>query len=164
MDDTTVRAGLLLEAAEAQQASAAAALARLDGHTGRLDGIVREQIRATLLEELRELREEGERTAAALRALGRGANLRVAATHAAVAVLSAAVPLALAWWLLPAPAEIAALRGERDRMAATVARLNADGGRIQLRRCGAAQRLCVRVERAGPHYGEGEDYLVVKGY
>jgi hypothetical protein len=33
-----------------------------------------------------------------------------------------------------------------------------------LRHCGDAQRLCVRVERAAPRYGEGGEYAIVQGY
>jgi len=35
---------------------------------------------------------------------------------------------------------------------------------VQLRHCGAARRLCVRVDRGAPLYGEAADFLVVKGY
>ena len=39
-----------------------------------------------------------------------------------------------------------------------------EGGRIDLRHCGEANRLCVRVERKAPFYGENSDYAVLKGY
>ena len=45
-----------------------------------------------------------------------------------------------------------------------IARLTQQGGHVELRRCGAARRLCVRVDRGAPMYGEAADYLVVKGY
>ena len=71
MDDSTVKIGLLLEAAEAHQASAATALDGLRAHAAGLDGVVREEIRATLVEELQDLREHSQLAAASLRALAR---------------------------------------------------------------------------------------------
>jgi hypothetical protein len=35
---------------------------------------------------------------------------------------------------------------------------------MELRRCGAAGRLCVRVDRKAGTFGEGGEFLVVKGY
>jgi hypothetical protein len=35
---------------------------------------------------------------------------------------------------------------------------------MELRRCGDAQRLCVRVDRSAPAYGAGADFFIVKGY
>jgi len=46
MEDLTMKLGLLMEAAQAQQALAAAVLQQLREHTGGLDAIVREEIRA----------------------------------------------------------------------------------------------------------------------
>ncbi len=59
---------------------------------------------------------------------------------------------------------MSALRAQRDELAAGIARLQAAGGRIEWRRCGATQRLCVRVERTAPAFGDHADFLVVKGY
>jgi hypothetical protein len=70
----------------------------------------------------------------------------------------------LLWWWLPAPAQIAVLRAEHERLLAGVARLTDSGGRIDLRRCGDTSRLCVRIDRRAPVYGEQSDYLVVRGY
>jgi hypothetical protein len=33
-----------------------------------------------------------------------------------------------------------------------------------LRHCGDTSRLCVRIDRRAPVYGEQSDYLVVRGY
>ena len=68
------------------------------------------------------------------------------------------------WWILPSPTELAALRAKRAELASNVARLEQHGARIDLRRCGAAERLCVRIDRHAPAYGEAADYLVVRGY
>jgi len=164
MEDETLKLGLLMEAAQAQQALAATSLDRLREHTSGLDAIVREEIRATLLEEMQALSDEGQRAAEALRRLQRSANLRLIAWS--VAVLSAAVllPCAIVWWLLPTGAEILALTARRDELAANIARLSRQGGNVELRHCGTTQRLCVRVERSAPAYGAAGDFLVVKGY
>ena len=164
VEDATLRLGLLMEAAQSQQQLAAAALARLDEHTRGLDAVVRETVTHTLLEELQALADDSRHTAQALRTLRRAASGRLALWSGALAAVSAAVPLAFSWWLVPTPAEMASLRTTRAELAADVARLTAQGGRMQLRRCGSAQRLCVRVERAAPVYGDGADFLVVKGY
>lgn len=164
MEDVTVRMGLLMEAVESQREQAAAALERLERHAAGLDTVVREQIRATLTEELTELTEEGRRAAHSLRGAGQAANRRVLAWSIGSAALAAAIPLGISIWLLPTPADVAALRATRDQLTANLTRLTEQGGRVQLRRCGAAGRLCVRIERAAPAYGEGADYAIVKGY
>ena len=164
MPELTVKLGLLLEAAEAHERLAADALERLREHTAGLDAVVREEIRGTLVEELQELFVDGRRAAGELRALGRAARLRLAAFSLAVAAASAAIPLALIWWTLPSRADLAALRLTREQLAANIARLAEHGGRVELRRCGAQQRLCVRVDRSAPAYGASAEFLVVQGY
>jgi hypothetical protein len=154
----------MMEAAQSQQQLAAATLARLDENVRGLDAVVRETVSHTLLEELQALADDSRHTAQALRELRRAAGARLVLLSGALAAVSAAVPLACSWWLLPDPAEITSLRATRAELAADIARLTAQGGHVQLRRCGSAQRLCVRVERAGPAYGDGADFLVVKGY
>jgi hypothetical protein len=79
-------------------------------------------------------------------------------------LLCAAIPMCGEWWFLPSQSELATLRSKRDELAASVARLEQRGGRIDLRRCGGTDRLCVRVDRKAPVYGEAADYFIVKGY
>lgn len=164
MEDVTVRIGLLMEAVESQRTLVSAALQQLQQHSAGLDAVVRDEIRATLGEELRTLAQEGERAAQSLRCVGRAAHLRLTAWTCGITALAGAIPLALCWWLLPTRADVAALRATRDELAANVTHLTQQGGRVQLRRCGSAQRLCVRVERDGRTYGEGSDYVIVRGY
>ena len=66
--------------------------------------------------------------------------------------------------MLPSRAEIEGLRAARTELSASLARLAQQGGRMQLRRCGAAARLCVRIDRGAPLYGESADYAIVRGY
>lgn len=153
-----------MEAVEAQRVLAADTLERLQGHTAGLDAVVREEIRATLLEELAQVTDEGRRTAQQLRALARAAGMRLALWSLGSAVLSSAVPLTLTAGFLPTRAEVARLAAARDALEGNLARLSREGARAQLRRCGTAQRLCVRIDRSAPAYGDGGDFLVLKGY
>lgn len=163
-EDETLKIGLLMEAAQAQQTLATTMLERLREHTAGIDAIVREEIRATLLEEIRALGEDSHRAADALRRLQRTANVRLIAWGAAVLGLTALLPFALAWWATPTHAEIAALIARRDELTTRVADLSRQGGDIELRHCGTKQRLCVRIDRGAPAYGPSADFLVVKGY
>jgi len=164
MEDETMKLGLLMEAAQAQQTVAASALDRLRDHTAGLDAIVREEIRTTLLEEMRALADDTRGAAASLRRLQRITSLRVTACALLVPSVVTLVPFALAWWFLPSPAEIRSLTAQRDALAVNITRLSAQGGKVELRRCGRPQRLCVHVERSAPAYGTAGDFLVVKGY
>ena len=164
MQDDTMRIGLLMEAAQAQQALAATALDRLREHVAGLDAVVREEIRSTFLEEMRALDAESRRASEALRSLHRTANMRTVLWGAAIVASTALVPLGLAWSMLPSRAEIETLGKRRDELVAGIERLTRRGGAVDLRRCGKTLRLCVRVDRSAPAYGEGGDYLVLKGY
>jgi hypothetical protein len=164
MEDETLKIGLLMEAAQSQQTLAATTLDRLREHTAGLDAIVREEIRATLLDELRALADDSRQAATALRRLQRTANLRLIAWSAAVLTLTSLVPCAIAWWLLPTRGEIQTLGAKRDELTANIARLAHQGGNLELGHCGSAQRLCVRVERGAPAYGATGDFMIVKGH
>jgi hypothetical protein len=164
VEDNTLKIGMLMETAHAQQALAETALEKLRAHVGDLDDIVREEIRRTLVEEFQVLGQESKRAAEALRNLGRSANLRVVLWSVGLTLLCAAIPMCGEWWLLPSQSELAGLRSKRDELSSSVARLEQRGGRIDLRRCGGTDRLCVRVDRKAPVYGEDADYFVVKGY
>ncbi len=164
MDENTLKVGLLMEAAQAQQALASSALEKLSAHTRELDTVVRDEIRNTLVEELQLLGNESRRAAEALRSLGRSANLRVAFWSVGLTLLCTAIPLCATWWFLPSQSELAALRAKREELTSSLARLEQRGARVDLRHCGDPGRLCVRVDRKAPIYGEGGDYYVIKGY
>jgi len=78
--------------------------------------------------------------------------------------LCAVIPLGLVCWIVPSQKDIVALQAKHDALAAQIARLEERGARIDLRHCGEGGRLCVRVDRKAPVYGEQSDYLVVRGY
>lgn len=156
--------GLLMESAQAHQKLAETHLDKLRAHTEDLDGVVRDEIRRTLTEELQMLTAESRRAAEVLRRIRRSIGLRVALSSIAVAILCAGIPVAFARWFLPTESDIAGLRARRDQLTASVAALERRGGRVELRRCGQTARLCVRVDRGAPAYGEKADYYIVKGY
>jgi hypothetical protein len=160
-DDATMKLGLLMESAQAHQTIAETHLEKLRAHTQDLDGVVRDEIRRTLTEELQLLASESKRCAESLRRIRQGAGLRGALWCVAIAVLCTATPVAIVRWTLPSGAEIAALRARRDELSASVAALEKRGGRLDLRHCGDPSRLCVRVDRKAPPYGEKADYYVV---
>ena len=45
-----------------------------------------------------------------------------------------------------------------------IEQLERQGARAQWRRCGETGRLCVRIDRHAPIYGEHGDYYVLHGY
>lgn len=164
VNDDTMKFGLLMESAQVQQKLIDENLAALKAHTRDLDGVVRDEIRRTLIEELQALTAEGQRAASALRAMGRVAGLRMAIWSLSLSALCTVIPGALLWLSMPSEQQLSALRAQRDVLTASVSRLQAAGGRIEWRHCGEAQRLCVRIDRGTPGYGDKADFLIVKGY
>jgi hypothetical protein len=164
LDDTTMKVGLLMESAQAHQKLAEGQLERLRVHTQDLDSVVRDEIRRTLVEELRALTTEATRATRALEKIRGTGTLRGIALSLTAAALCTLVPVGLARWTLPSAAEVATLRSRRDELSANLAKLEQEGGRIDWRRCGEARRLCVRVDRKAPTYGDKADYFVIEGY
>jgi len=164
LDSDSMRFGLLLETAQTQQDLIAAELSALQAHARGLDGIVRDQIRRTLVEELGTVIEQSAHAVLTLRALERAAKLRFLGWTLATTLLSGGVTAASAWWLLPTPSQMNILRIRHEQLLAQLANLEQLGGRIDLRRCGSEQRWCVRVDRLAPAFGPQADYLIVRGY
>jgi hypothetical protein len=163
-DDTTMKVGLLMESAQVHQKLAEGQLEKLRAHTADLDVVVRDEIRRTLVDELQSLTAETARAARALQKLRGGAAWRAMVLSLCGGLFCSTVPIAMARWAMPSPADIATLRARREELAASIAKLEQQGGRIDWRRCGEARRLCVRVDRKAPSYGEKADYYVIEGY
>src|SRR5580698_6985545 len=87
VDDSTMKFGLLMESAQAHQKLAETHLEELRAHTRDLDGVVRDEIRRTLVEELRTLTAETQRATESLRKIRRGATVRAGLWSIAIAVL-----------------------------------------------------------------------------
>jgi hypothetical protein len=164
MDDDTMKLGLLMEAAQANQKAAEAGLKKLKAAANDLAAVVRDEVRRVLAEELQSLAADSRRASEALHAVRRAANVRVVLWSVGMTTLCSIVPLGLACWILPSRAQIATLRARHDELATRIAELEERGGRIDLRHCGDGARLCVRVDRKAPMYGEKSDYLIVGGY
>ena len=164
MDDTTMKLGLLMEAAQANQKAAESSLKKLKAAANDLAAVVREEVHRVVMEEFHSLAADGKRASDALHAAQRAANVRALVWSVGMTLLCSAIPLGLACWVIPSRAEIAALRARHDELVTRIANLQERGGRIDLRRCGDGARLCVRVDRKAPMYGEQSDYLIVRGY
>jgi len=163
-DDATMKFGLLMESAQAHQKLAETQLDKLRAHTQDLDGVVRDEIRRTLVDELQMMTAETSRATRALQQVRRGAGMYGALWSFMLSLTCALVPLAVARWILPSAAEVSTLRAQRDELRLNVAKLEQLGGRIDWRRCGDGKRLCVRVDRKARSYGEKGDYYVIDGY
>src|SRR6266581_1824472 len=153
MDDTTMKLGLLMEAAQANQKAAESSLKKLKAAANDLAAVVREEVHRVVMEEFHALAADGKRASDALRAAQRAANVRALVWSVGMTLLCSAIPLGLACWVIPSRAEIAALRARHDELVTRIANLQERGGRIDLRRCGDGARLCVRVDRKAPMYG-----------
>ncbi|HEY2463556.1 MAG TPA: hypothetical protein VGI32_05820 [Steroidobacteraceae bacterium] len=164
LDDATLKVGLLMESAQAHQKLAEGQLERLRVHTQDLDSVVRDEIRRTLVEELQALTAEAARATRALQKIKGSGGLCAGFWSLAAAAFCTLGPIGVARWALPSAADVAALRARRDELAAHVAKLEQQGGRIDWRRCGEEKRLCVRVDRKAPTYGDKADYYVIEGY
>ena len=163
MDQDSVKLGLLMETAQTHQKLAETAIEKLSQQTQSLEAVARDQIQRALVDALKTVHAEAQRAVEALQRIKRQANARVTLWTLGLTVISVAIALFIAWWVLPTPAEIARLRTERDELASNIAVLNQRGARADLRRCGAG-RVCVRVDLSAPRYGESSDYMVIKGY
>jgi hypothetical protein len=149
MDQDSVKLGLLMETAQTHQRLAEAAIQKLSEHTQALEAVARDQIQRTLVDALKTVNTETQRAVEALQKIKREANSRVTLWTLGLTVISAAIALFVAWWVLPTPAEIARLRTERNELVGNIAVLNQRGARADLRRCGAG-RVCVRVDLGAP--------------
>ena len=158
-----MKLGLLIEAAQTHQKLAEAAIEKLNEQTRGLGALIGDQIQRAVVDGLKTVHTETQGAIEALQRVKRAANARVTLWTLGLTAISASVALFIAWWVLPTPAEIAALRTERDELASNIAVLNQRGARADLRRCGSGH-LCVRVDLKAPRYGDGYDYLVMKGY
>ena len=163
MDQDSVKLGLLMETAQTHQRLAEAAIEKLSEHTQALETVARDQIQRALVDALKTVHAEAQRAVEALQKIKRAANARVTLWTLGLTVISVAIALFIAWWVLPTTAEIARLRTERDELSSNLVVLNQRGARADLRRCGT-RHVCVRVDLSAPRYGEGLDYMVIKGY
>jgi hypothetical protein len=164
LDEKTMAFGLLMESAQAHQKLAETELEKLRDHTRDLDGVVRDEIRRTLVDELQMLTVETARAIGALEKMRRVVTMRSAFASAAVAMACAIAPIVVAKLTLPSPADVASLTARRDQLTRNISTLKQLGGGVDLRRCGTSLHLCVQVDLKAPRYGDKADYYVIEGY
>src|SRR4051794_4066305 len=98
MDDTTMKLGLLMEAAQANQKMADSSLKKLKGAANELADLVREEVRRVMTEELHSLAADTQRASDALYEVRRAANVRALTWSLGMTALCSLVPLGLAYW------------------------------------------------------------------
>ena len=96
----------------------------------------------------------GLRAAEKLSQVHRATGMRFARWSFGIVSACALVPALLSWMLMPSRAQVLQARQTAGAAVGRRAQLSREGGRIELRHCGAANRLCVRVDRKSPFYGE----------
>jgi len=133
-------------------------LATLDSRSRDLDSALGEAVQRAFMEAA------GLRAAEKLSQVHRATGLRFALWAFGVVSACSLVPTALTWALMPSRAQLLEARQGLEQLKSGAAQLAREGGRIELRRCGETNRLCVRVDRKSPFYGENADYAVLKGY
>lgn len=148
----------LLETIHAQQSQIFSLLATLDTRSRDFDALVGDAVQRAFTEAV------GMRATTSLSQLHRATSVRFARWAFGVVSACALVPAVLSWLLLPSQARIMQSRDTVEQLSATVAQLSREGGRIQLEHCGATQRLCARVDRKSPFYGEAADFMILEGY
>jgi hypothetical protein len=157
-DRAPVELDRILETVHAQQAQLHGMLASLESRSRDLDASVGEAVQRALTQPA------GLRAAEKLAQMQRASSVRLARWSFGVVSGCALVPALLSWMLMPSRTQLLQARQTFDQLSAAVAQLSREGGRIELRHCGAANRLCVRIDRKSPFYGESADFMVLKGY
>ena len=158
MEATPVDLSQILATVHAQQSQIHGVLATLDSRARDFDTTLGEAVQRALADAA------GMRAAETLSQVHRRTALRFAHWSFGVVSACALVPTLISWALLPSRTQLLQARETLAQLSAGVAQLSGEGGRIDLRHCGAANRLCVRVDRKSPAYGESADYMVLKGY
>lgn len=148
----------VLATVHAQQSQIHGMLATLDSRSRDLDTTVGDAVQRALADTA------GRHAVGTLSQMHRATGRHFARWSIGVVSACALVPTLLSWALLPSRAQMLQARQALEQLNAGVAQLSRQGGRIELRRCGEANRLCVRVDRKAPLYGENADFMVLKGY
>ncbi len=148
----------ILETVHAQQSSIKGVLETLETRARDLDSTLGEAVQRAFMDAA------GLRAAEKLSQVHRATGIRFARWSFGIVSACALVPTLLSWMLMPSPAQVLQARQTLEQLSTRVAQLSREGGRMDLRHCGAANRLCVRVDRKLPFYGDSADFMVVRGY
>jgi hypothetical protein len=150
--------GHVLESVHAQQSQIHGLLATLDTRSSDLHSALGDAVQRAFMEAA------GVRATEKLSQLHRATGMRFALWSFGIVSACSLVPTILTWTLMPSRAQLLQARQSLDQLSIGIARLTGEGGRIDLRHCGQADRLCVRIDRKAPFYGENSDFAVLKGY
>ena len=142
--DSHIEVGRILETVHAQQSQIHGVLATLDSRARDLDSTLGEAVQRAFMDAA------GLRAAEKLSQVHRATGIHFARWSLAIVSVCALVPTGLSWILMPSRAQLLQARQTADQLSAQVALLTREGGRIELRQCGDAGRLCVRVDRKAP--------------
>lgn len=148
----------VLETIHAQQSQIQGLLATLDTRSQGLESAMGEAVQRAFMDAA------GLRAAEKLSQAHRATGARFALWSLGIVSACSLVPAVMSWMLMPSRAQMIQARQTLDQLSARIAQLGREGGRVDLRQCGEANRLCVRVDRKAPYYGEDSDYAVLKGY
>lgn len=173
LDPQTIKAGLLMEAAEAHQQIAVAALKRLDAATRTLEPSVRDAVEQVVAQtakaEFAQLRSEVLRTSQAMQSVRSGMTWNLGLLACTMAVVAAVTMVGGIYLLggfssVASAAELAAaqrLRGDPAVLAEVARR----GLKVDVAFCGDARgenrRLCVKVDPKTGGYGPRKDHMVL---
>jgi hypothetical protein len=157
-DIAPVELGQILETVHAQQAQLHGMLASLESRSRDLDASVGEAVQRALMQPA------GLRAAEKLAQVHQATSVRLARWSFGLVSGCALVPALLSWMLMPSRTQLLQARQTFEQLSAGIAQLSREGGRVELRHCGTANRLCVRIDRKSPLYGESADFMVLKGY
>jgi hypothetical protein len=148
----------ILETVHDQQSNIQGVLATLESRARDLESTLGEAVQRAFMDAA------GLRAAEKLSQVHRATGIRFARWSLGIVSACALVPTILSWMLMPSPAQVLQARQTLEQLSDRVSQLSREGGRMDLRHCGAANRLCVRVDRKLPFYGDSADFMVVKGY
>ncbi len=165
VDETTMKFGLLMESAQAHQKMAESHLEKLRAHTQDLDGVVREEIRRTLVEELDELTAESRRAAQALKGMKRAAHLRGLIFSVSTVVSVGAIPSATRLLAAAIPLRRSRRCGRDGMSCRRASRVSSRAAAASIGGTAASERGSAFASTAPRlSYGDKADYFVVKGY
>ena len=100
VEDEEIKLGFLMETAQTHQQLAERVLEKLERHSQGLDTIVRQEIRRTLIQELRAVHEESERAANALRQVRQALKALRVWWSVVFPALSAAIAMLIVWFVV----------------------------------------------------------------
>lgn len=158
MPGATTSLKQMLESMHARQSEIHGMLANLDTRAREFDSTVGDAVQRAFMDAA------GLRAAQKLSQVHRASGMRFARWSFGIVSACALIPAVLSWMLMPSPGQVQQARQTLEQLSARATQLTREGGRMELRHCGAANRLCVRVDRKAPLYGDSADYMVVMGY